>query len=102
MRRAAYTEPSVHSEIPGSHRSRFQFLRSGYSCSFTMIPMRLNPVITDQLIHFGFKMGLLRPKNGRFEEIFLLITVTWLGPTPDTSRLPLESGTFLTNCTIAH
>jgi len=28
------------------------------------------------------KMGLLRPKNGHFEETFLLITVTWLGPTP--------------------
>ncbi len=32
--------------------------------------------------YFGPKMGLLRPENGHFEEIFLLITVTWLGPTP--------------------
>jgi hypothetical protein len=34
------------------------------------------------VLHLGGEIEALRAKNGGFERVFLLITVTWPGPTP--------------------
>jgi len=39
-------------------------------------------------------MGLQRPKNWHFEEIYLLIAVTCLGPTPMVAMVKDQGGHF--------